>query len=91
MSELQRMLKSFGPIKRKAGRPTKLNPVLLDRICQLRGDGCSWREISTELDLNRDTLRMWRRENAGFYHCTENAFRRFQKRELLNGVHRVHA
>jgi hypothetical protein len=25
------------------------------------------------------------------YSLTENSFRRFQKRELLNGVHRVHA
>ena len=89
---LRLLLKSFKPIKRKAGRPSKLKPVVLDKVCQLRGDGCSWSEIAEAIGVNKDTINEWLRHDAGFRCCADNAFRRFQKRELLeHGVHRITA
>jgi hypothetical protein len=83
--------KGFRPVPRK-GRPTKLKPVVLDKMCQLRGEGYSFREIGKLLNMDRHTFQERRRVDPGFYHCTENAFRRFQKRRLAeHGVHRIHA
>jgi hypothetical protein len=49
-----------------AGRPTKYDPAMCDRVIELGVDGLTLAEMAGELDITRETLRMWCNEHPEF-------------------------
>ena len=48
------------------GRPTKYDPAFCDRVAELGVEGMTLAEMAGELDITRETLRMWCNEYPEF-------------------------
>lgn len=56
-----------------AGRPTKYDEAMCERVVEMGRQGYSRAEIAAELDINRDTLYRWQHEFPAFSDAVQRA------------------
>ncbi len=59
-----------------AGRPTKYDPKMCERVVALMTEGASKVEVCADLDICFDTLKRWQEEHPEFYESIKTGERK---------------
>ena len=60
---------------KKLGRPTKYRPEMCDTLVALMGEGASITEVSAALDISRETVYDWAKNNPVFSDALQRGLR----------------
>lgn len=50
----------------KVGRPSKYDPAFCERVIELGKEGKTLAEMAADLEIDRDTMKVWRADNPEF-------------------------
>lgn len=63
-----------GEMSMPAGRPTKYDPVMCERVVECGREGFSRAEIAADLEISLDTLYRWQHEHQAFSEALSRAY-----------------